>query len=171
MDYGLHLPLIGFTENQFTLDWLRAYAQAAQRLGYAALSVNDHLIYSRAWLDGLVALSAALPDSRSLGLFTTVALPVLRGPLALARTLEALDVLSGGRLVVAVGPGSSPRDFAAVGVPFEERWKRLDDAVPAMAIPCMAIPCCERNILSQRYCAAVSSVARNLGRAVFVAGH
>jgi hypothetical protein len=34
-----------------------------------------------------------------------------------------IDLLSGGRLVVGVGPGSSARDYAAVGIPFEERWK------------------------------------------------
>ena len=42
--------------------------------------------------------------------------------------LAALDVLSGGRVIAGVGPGSSERDYAAVGVPFEERWKRFDEA-------------------------------------------
>ena len=49
-------------------------------------------------------------------LATTVALPVIRGPVALAKTLGAIDRLSGGRLVVAVGPGSSQQDYDAVGV-------------------------------------------------------
>ena len=34
--------------------------------------------------------------------------------------------------MVGLGPGSSARDYALVGVPFEERWKRLDEAVQAM---------------------------------------
>jgi alkanesulfonate monooxygenase SsuD/methylene tetrahydromethanopterin reductase-like flavin-dependent oxidoreductase (luciferase family) len=63
---------------------------------------------------------------------TTVALPIVRGPVALAKSLAAIDLLSGGRLVVGVGPGSSARDYAAVGVPFEERWKRLDEAVQVL---------------------------------------
>jgi alkanesulfonate monooxygenase SsuD/methylene tetrahydromethanopterin reductase-like flavin-dependent oxidoreductase (luciferase family) len=67
-----------------------------------------------------------------MALATTVALPVVRGPVALAKSLAAIDLLSGGRLVVGVGPGSSARDYAAVGVPFEERWKRLDEAVQAL---------------------------------------
>ena len=46
--------------------------------------------------------------------------------------LTALDVLSNGRLLVAVGPGSSAKDYAAVGVPFGERWRRFDEAVPAL---------------------------------------
>jgi alkanesulfonate monooxygenase SsuD/methylene tetrahydromethanopterin reductase-like flavin-dependent oxidoreductase (luciferase family) len=62
-------------------------------------------------------------------LMTTVALPVVRGPIALAKSLAAIDILSGGRLIVGVGPGSSAKDYAAVGIPFDERFKRLDEAV------------------------------------------
>jgi alkanesulfonate monooxygenase SsuD/methylene tetrahydromethanopterin reductase-like flavin-dependent oxidoreductase (luciferase family) len=51
---------------------------------------------------------------------------------ALAKSLAAIDLLSGGRLVVGVGPGSSSGDYAAVGISFEERWKRLDEAVQAL---------------------------------------
>jgi alkanesulfonate monooxygenase SsuD/methylene tetrahydromethanopterin reductase-like flavin-dependent oxidoreductase (luciferase family) len=47
----------------------------------------------------------------------------------LAKTLAALDLLSDGRLIAGVGPGSSQRDYEALGVPFEERWERFDEAV------------------------------------------
>src|SRR2546423_2322298 len=60
---------------------------------------------------------------------TTVCLPVIRGPAQTAKMLAALDILSDGRLVAGVGPGSSPGDYAAVGVPFEERWKRFDESI------------------------------------------
>jgi alkanesulfonate monooxygenase SsuD/methylene tetrahydromethanopterin reductase-like flavin-dependent oxidoreductase (luciferase family) len=43
--------------------------------------------------------------------------------------LAALDVLSDGRVVTGVGPGSSPEDYALVGLTFEERWPRFDEAV------------------------------------------
>src|SRR4051794_10170414 len=62
-------------------------------------------------------------------LATTIALVVMRGPAPLAKALTGIDVLSGGRVVAGVGPGSSPADYEAVGVPFEERWKRFDEAV------------------------------------------
>jgi alkanesulfonate monooxygenase SsuD/methylene tetrahydromethanopterin reductase-like flavin-dependent oxidoreductase (luciferase family) len=96
------------------------------------LCVNDHLLFSRPWLDGPTALAAVIDESGSMQLATTVSLPVLRGPVQLAKTSVALDVLSSGRLVVAVGPGSSARDYTAVGVPFGERWRRFDEAVPAL---------------------------------------
>jgi alkanesulfonate monooxygenase SsuD/methylene tetrahydromethanopterin reductase-like flavin-dependent oxidoreductase (luciferase family) len=46
----------------------------------------------------------------------------------LAKALSALDVLSGGRVIAGVGPGSSRADYEAVGMPFEQRWQRFDEA-------------------------------------------
>ena len=51
-----------------------------------------------------------LDESDGLTLATTVSLPVVRGPVQLAKALAALDLLSGGRVVAGVGPGSSERD-------------------------------------------------------------
>jgi alkanesulfonate monooxygenase SsuD/methylene tetrahydromethanopterin reductase-like flavin-dependent oxidoreductase (luciferase family) len=63
---------------------------------------------------------------------TSVALPVVRGPVPLAKSLAAIDRLSGGRLTAGVGPGSSARDYELAGIPFEERWPRFDEAVQAL---------------------------------------
>jgi len=132
VDYGVHLPLIALNGQRWSLRGLLEYTEIAERLGFRALTVNDHLLFPRPWLDGPTALAAVLGRTGQMDLATTVALPVVRGPVALAKSLAAIDLLSGGRLVVGVGPGSSARDYAAVGIPFEERWKRLDEAVRAM---------------------------------------
>jgi probable F420-dependent oxidoreductase len=132
VDYGAHLPLIALDRQPWTLHRLLEYADIAQSAGFQALSVNDHLVFPRPWLDGLTALAAVLSRTGRMALATTVALPIVRGPVALAKSLAAIDLLSGGRLVVGVGPGSSARDYAAVGVSFEERWKRLDEAVQVL---------------------------------------
>jgi alkanesulfonate monooxygenase SsuD/methylene tetrahydromethanopterin reductase-like flavin-dependent oxidoreductase (luciferase family) len=132
MEYGAHLPLIAFDSASWTLADLRAYARHAAAFDYRFLCANDHLFFGRPWLDGPTALAAALEASADMTIATTVALPVIRGPVQTAKMLAALDRLSGGRLVAGVGPGSSPRDYAAVGVAFEERWKRFDEAVRAM---------------------------------------
>ena len=132
MDYGAHLPLIALDRQPWTLHRLLEYADIAQSVGFQALSANDHLVFPRPWLDGPTALASVLGRTGRMVLATTVALPVVRGPVALAKSLAAIDLLSGGRLVVGVGPGSSARDYAAVGVPFEERWKRLDEAVQTL---------------------------------------
>ena len=132
MDFGVHLPLIGFDQRPFALDKLLEYTRVAQGLGFRAIAANDHLVFARPWLDGPTALAAVISDSQDMDLMTTVALPVVRGPAPLAKTLAAIDILSGGRLTVGIGPGSSSQDYAVVGVAFEERWKRLDEAVQAM---------------------------------------
>lgn len=132
MQYGAHLPLIAFDGVTSTLADMSAYARRAAALDYRFLCANDHLFFGRPWLDGPTALAAALEASADMTIATTVALPVIRGPVQTAKMLAALDHLSGGRLVAGVGPGSSSRDYAAVGVPFEERWKRFDNAVRAM---------------------------------------
>ena len=129
MDYGAHLPLIDLDGAGRTLAGLRAYAERAAGLGYRYLCANDHLHFSRPWLDGPTALAATIEASGDMTPATTVCLPVIRGPAQTAKTLAAIAALSGGRLLAGVGPGSSARDYAAVGVPFEERWARFDEAV------------------------------------------
>ena len=132
MEFGAHLPLIDFGEGTATLDDLRGYAGAAAALGYTHLCANDHFLFQRPWLDGPTALAAVLADSGEMRLATTVVVPVVRGPVATAKTLAAIDRLSGGRLIVGVGPGSSQRDYELVGVAFEERWARLDEEIRAL---------------------------------------
>ena len=132
MDFGAHLPLMDFGGHPYTLDHLVEYAAAASSLGFSALSANDHLVFATPWLDGPTALAAVIAASGDMTLATTVALPVVRGPIALAKTLSAIDRLSDGRLVVGVGPGSSEQDYAAVGIDFSERWARLDEAVQVL---------------------------------------
>jgi alkanesulfonate monooxygenase SsuD/methylene tetrahydromethanopterin reductase-like flavin-dependent oxidoreductase (luciferase family) len=132
MDYGVHLQLIALDGQPWSLQRLLKYTETVEGLGFKVLSANDHLLFPRPWLDGPTALAAVLASTGQMTLATTVALPVVRGPVALAKSLAAIDLLSGGRLVVGVGPGSSARDYTAVGLPFEERWKRLDEAVRAL---------------------------------------
>ena len=132
MEFGVHLPLISFAGEQRSLDDLLAFTKTARDLEYTHLCVNDHLVFPRPWLDGPTALAAVLAHSGQMTLATTVAVPVLRGPAATAKILAAIDLLSGGRLMVGLGPGSSARDFELLGVQFEERWKRLDEAVQTL---------------------------------------
>ena len=132
MEFGVHLPLISFVGDKRSLAGLVDFTRAADELGYTHLCANDHLVFSLPWLDGPTALAAVLTHSGRMTLATTVAVPVLRGPAATAKILSAIDLLSGGRLVVGLGPGSSARDYELVGVPFEQRWKRLDEAVQTL---------------------------------------
>jgi probable F420-dependent oxidoreductase len=132
MQFGVHLPQLGWDDEPVTLDRVISVATAAERLGFGTVSANDHLVYGRPWLDGPSALAAVLAAVPTVRLMTSVALPVVRGPFALAKTLGAIDLLSGGRLDAGLGPGSSEADYALVDIPFSERWMRFDEAVAAM---------------------------------------
>jgi alkanesulfonate monooxygenase SsuD/methylene tetrahydromethanopterin reductase-like flavin-dependent oxidoreductase (luciferase family) len=129
MQYGAHLPLIDFDGDSWRPDELNAYVDAARETGFTAVSANDHLVFERPWLDGLVALSSVIHRTGDMMLATTITLPVVRNPVALAKQAAAIDILSGGRLVLGVGPGSSSRDHALMGLDFEQRWKRFDEAI------------------------------------------
>ena len=131
LQFGAHLPLIDLGRPR-SLPALAAYAGTAARLGYRYLCANDHLVFGRPWLDGPTALASLIEASRDMTLVTTVGLPVLRGPVQLAKTLAAIDILSGGRLIAGVGPGSSAGDYAAAGLRVEQRWRRFDEALRAL---------------------------------------
>src|SRR6478672_8419994 len=107
MRFGAHLPLMDFGGHPYTRAHLAGYARRAAALGFETLSANDHLVFASPWLDGPTALASVIEDSGSMTLATTVSLPVVRGPMQLAKAMSALDLLCGGRMVVAVGPGSS----------------------------------------------------------------
>ena len=132
MDLGIHLPLMQFGAERLSFGRLEQAVDAARDCGFAAVSANDHFIYSTPWLDGPTALASVIERSGEMTLATTVSLAVLRGPVPLAKTLAALDLLSEGRVIAALGPGSSERDYDALGVPFDERWKRFDEAIAVL---------------------------------------
>jgi len=67
-------------------------------------------------------------DAGPLTLATTVALPVVRHPAVLAAALTSLAALHPGPVVAGIGPGSGRADYAAVDIPFTERWSRFDAA-------------------------------------------
>jgi alkanesulfonate monooxygenase SsuD/methylene tetrahydromethanopterin reductase-like flavin-dependent oxidoreductase (luciferase family) len=129
MDFGVHLPLMDFGGHRYDFADVSAYTRTASQLGFRAVAVNDHLRFAVPWLDGPTALAAVIADSGTMTLATTVALPVVRGPVVLAKALAAIDILSGGRFIAAVGPGSSVADYDAAGLDFAERWPRFNESI------------------------------------------
>jgi hypothetical protein len=73
MEFGVHLPLISIAGEQDSLDDLLAFTEAARDLGYTHLCANDHLVFSRPWLDGPTALAAVMlaPSTSSGRMFRT----------------------------------------------------------------------------------------------------
>lgn len=120
-----------------------ALAARAARLGVAALWTRDvPLIIPQgslgeaAVLDEpfvwLAALAMAAPQA---AIGTAAAVLPLRHPLHLAKAAWSLDRLSGGRMILGLGSGDRPEEFAAFGVGaerdilFRERWALLRAAL------------------------------------------
>src|SRR3982751_5842106 len=116
MHLGLHLPQLDFDGSGLSRSRLTGAARAARDAGFGSVGANDHVLFAGPWLDGLTSLTAVVEASGDLELMTSVAVPALRHPLLLAKGLVALDVLSEGRVVAGIGPGSSSADYEAVGL-------------------------------------------------------
>jgi alkanesulfonate monooxygenase SsuD/methylene tetrahydromethanopterin reductase-like flavin-dependent oxidoreductase (luciferase family) len=56
----------------------------------------------------------------------------MRHPLPLAKELATLQNLSEGRLVLGAGVGWMEAEFAALGAPFKERGRRMDEGIALM---------------------------------------
>jgi alkanesulfonate monooxygenase SsuD/methylene tetrahydromethanopterin reductase-like flavin-dependent oxidoreductase (luciferase family) len=130
MRLGVHLPLADLGEGLPTAAHLHGYVGTARELGYATVAANDHIVWTRPWLDGTAALASVAAVAGDMVLTTSVTLPVLRHPAVVAKTLTSLAHLASGPVVGGLGPGSSRLDYEAVGIPFEQRWARFDEALP-----------------------------------------
>jgi hypothetical protein len=91
VDLGVHLPLLSFAGDELSSERVRGVAETARDCGFAALAANDHLVFARPWLDGLTALASVIDHSGAMTLATTASLAVVRGPVALAKALTAID--------------------------------------------------------------------------------
>lgn len=113
--------------------FFRTVARTVEDLGYDSLWATDHLSFAHPILEGLVALSFFAGCTQRLELGTGIYLLPLRHPSVVAKQVASLDVLAGGRVLFGIGVGGeSDRDFAAVGIPAEERGARADEAIDAV---------------------------------------
>ena len=76
--------------------------------------------------------SSGFPPSGRVGLGTSVLVLPMRHPVPLAKELATLQNLSGGRLILGAGVGWLEPEYAALGVPFRERGRRMDEGLALM---------------------------------------
>jgi alkanesulfonate monooxygenase SsuD/methylene tetrahydromethanopterin reductase-like flavin-dependent oxidoreductase (luciferase family) len=77
----------------------------------------------------LPLLAAAAVRTERIRLGTYVLLLALHNPLRIAEDAAMVDILSGGRLDLAIGAGPMPNECAVFGVPVEERYGRTYEAL------------------------------------------
>jgi alkanesulfonate monooxygenase SsuD/methylene tetrahydromethanopterin reductase-like flavin-dependent oxidoreductase (luciferase family) len=110
-------------------------ADAARRLeaaGFDSAWVFDSIGRGFLLPDPLAALTVAATATRAIELGTGVLQVPLRRPVELAHRVLTTHLVSGGRLRLGVGAGSTEADFAAVGVDFASRFRQLDESLALM---------------------------------------
>ena len=119
-------------------------AQAAEQAGLESLWTGEHVVLP----DPRTAPSPADPDfpmlhpstvlsylaagTKRIRLGTGIVLIAQRNPVVLAKEMASLDVLSNGRLLFGIGAGYLHQEFAALGIPFEQRGARTDEYIDAI---------------------------------------
>lgn len=132
MEYGVHLPTQSLDGKAPSLDYLINFVKEADQLGYTYLAMNDHFGSSRSLLDPTTTLAAVASASGRLRLVPSVMLVMLRGIIPSAKYLATLDVLTSGRVIAGIGPGSQEHEYDMVGLNYNERWPRFNEATMAL---------------------------------------
>ena len=84
------------------------------------------------YLDPLAVLAHLAAATERINLGAGVVIASQRHPLFLAKEAATVDVLSGGRLLLGIGAGYLPEQFASLGIPFAERGSRTDEVIDAV---------------------------------------
>ena len=137
MRLGIHLPHIG---RKAGAEAIRRAAVQAEQLGFADVWVSEHIIVPRdapyppsaVFWDPVLTLTWAAAYTQRVRLGTSVLVLPMRHPLPLAKELATLQNLSGGRLILGAGVGWLEAEFDALGVPFRERGRRMDEGIAMM---------------------------------------
>ena len=122
----------------------RNVARAAEDVGIESLWTGEHVVLpdpreppspappNFAMLHPSTSLAFLAGVTTRVKLGTGIVLIAQRNPVVLAKEMASLDVVSQGRLILGIGAGYLHQEFAALGIPFNERGARTDEAIEVM---------------------------------------
>src|ERR1700731_2070873 len=118
-------------------DGIGNVAAPAEAAGIHGFGFTDHPAPSQRWLeagghdalDPFVAMGYAAARTTTLRLIPNIVVLPYRNPFVVAKSGATLDLLSGGRFTLAVGVGYLKREFAALGVTYDERIELFEEAL------------------------------------------
>jgi len=127
-------------EGQEGLNWerWRHICYDADTLGFAALRRSEHLfsvmgMVDRDCIECWTSLAMAAEWTKNIEIGPMVSPMTFRPPALLARMATAVDLLSGGRLILGVGAGWYEREHVEFGIPYppseKERFDRLEEGI------------------------------------------
>lgn len=124
MTVGVALPQMATGLDR---DRLLAWCRGIDDGPFSSISAGERITFHN--LDGFTLCSAAAALTSRVRILVNVVVLPWHAPAMVAKELASLDVVSGGRVEVAVGVGGRQQDYAALGSSFAGRHRRLDDAV------------------------------------------
>ncbi len=132
MRLGIALPSAEVNGDPLHADSLADAARRIEASGFDSAWVFDSIGRGFLLPDPLTALAIAATVTKRIELGTGVLQVPLRNPLDLAHRVLTTHLVSGGRLRLGVGAGSTAADFAAIGIDFASRFRRLDQSLTTM---------------------------------------
>ncbi|MGA8757041.1 MAG: LLM class flavin-dependent oxidoreductase [Stellaceae bacterium] len=115
-----------------SLERIANYARRIEAAGFPGIWVTDSLGRGRPTLDPLVALAALASVVKRVELGTAVLQVSLRHPVDLAHRVQSVQALSGNRLRLGVGSGSTQADFDLFGADYAQRFRTLMSSLDVM---------------------------------------
>jgi alkanesulfonate monooxygenase SsuD/methylene tetrahydromethanopterin reductase-like flavin-dependent oxidoreductase (luciferase family) len=108
------------------------YARRIEAAEFPGIWVGDSMGRGRPTLDPLTALAALAAVTERVELGIGVLQVPLRNPVELAHRVQSVQALSGGRLQLGVGSGSTRSDFELLGLDYDHRFRTLRNSLETM---------------------------------------
>ncbi|MDJ0866290.1 MAG: LLM class F420-dependent oxidoreductase [Myxococcota bacterium] len=149
MEFGLGFANVGpFIQPEEAVH----LAQVAEQVGIESLWTVEHVVVPAGYQaqypysadgkmpgpehspipDPLIWLAYVAGNTQKIKLATGILILPQRHPAYVAKEVATLDLLSGGRMLLGIGIGWLEEEFAALGIPFDERVGRTEEACAAL---------------------------------------
>ena len=135
-------PMTRDWERQLDPDDLHRIAEILDRSAFDGIYVQEHIAIPQAdvetfgarYLDALTAMAFLAGATRRLLLTSNVIVLPFHPPVAHAKAVASLDVMSGGRVIVCYGVGHFAAEFVAVGASYQHRGAVMDESLEVLKL-------------------------------------
>ncbi len=114
------------------MDRVADYARRIEAADFPGIWVGDSLGRGRPTMDPLVELATLAAVTQRVEIGVGVLQLPLRHPIELAHRVQSVQALSGNRLVLGVGSGSTKDDFDLLGYDYDKRFATLRSSLDIM---------------------------------------